>query len=108
MVTKDADTAEVLQAVTFSVFSPYVGVFIERGINLDNFAINLDQNKDILVELEKRLFNNRITVRYQRLFSQNVEEEIEARYEFRKRSFLKWGIDQDNQTDYQVEYRLRF
>jgi hypothetical protein len=101
------DTGEALQEMAFSALSPIFGSFVERGIDLENFAVDLDPNKDVLVKLEKRIGNN-FYVRYERLFSQEVEEQLDVRYEFRKRSFLKWGINQDNQTDYQVEYRLGF
>jgi len=97
----------VLQSMAFSAFSPYFGSFIERGINLENFEINLDPNRDVLVKLEKRIFD-KFSVRYERLFSQELEELLEVRFKFSQRSFLKWGIDQDSETDYQVEYRLRF
>lgn len=107
LVSGGADTAEALRVIGFSAFSPYLGSYIEEGAGLENFTIDLDPNKDVLVKLEKRI-KYRFSVRYERLFSQEVKEQLDLRYEFRKRSFLKWGIDQDNQTDYQVEYRLRF
>ena len=107
IVSGGEEPMQALQQIGFSAISPYFGRIIERGIDLENFTIDLDPNKDVLVKLEKRI-NGGFSVRYERLFSQEIKEQIDLRYEFRKRSFLKWGIDQDNQTDYQVEYRLRF
>jgi len=101
------DTAQALRSEAFSIFTPYVGSIVERGVDLENFSINLDPNEDVLVQLEKN-FDNKFYLMYERLFSDDVEYQLELRYKFRKRSFLKWGIDQDNETDYQVEYRLRF
>lgn len=89
------------------IFSPYVGSIVESKAGLENFAINLDPNRDLLVELEKRILD-KFYIKYNRTFSRIIEEELEVRYKFQNRSFLKWGIDQDSQTDYQVEYRLRF
>jgi hypothetical protein len=103
----DRSAADALETLAVGAVSPFVGSVIERGINLENFTINLDPNKDVLVKLEKRLMGN-LSLRYERLFSKDEKELLELRYEFRKRSFLKWGIDQDSETDYQVEYRLRF
>ncbi|MFA6451337.1 MAG: translocation/assembly module TamB domain-containing protein [bacterium] len=106
-LNEGGDLASALQNGAINVFSPYFGVKIGQRVNLDNFSINLDPNKDVLIKLEKQI-TNRLSVRYERLFSQTIEEDLEVRYEFRKRSFLKWGIDQDSQTEYQVEYRIRY
>jgi hypothetical protein len=106
-LTQDHDLAQALQSGALSVFSPIFSQKISQAVKINYFAIDLDPNKDLLIKLEQQL-NNRISVRYERQFSQLIKENLEVRYEFRKRSFLKWGIDQDSQTDYQVEYRLRF
>ncbi len=105
--TQDHDLAQALQSGALSVFSPIFSQKISQAVKINYFAVDLDPNKDLLIKLEQQL-NNKISVRYERQFSQEIKQNLEVRYEFRKRSFLKWGIDQDNQTDYQVEYRLRF
>ncbi len=107
LITGERYTMQNIQPVVAGFVSPIVGSVIERTTTIENFSINLDPNKDVLVQFEKHL-NNRISIKYERLFSDSIEENLEARYKFRKRSYLKWGIDQDSQSNYQLEYQLRF
>ncbi|MFH1539959.1 MAG: hypothetical protein ABIH66_13480 [bacterium] len=100
--------SQILTGVGASMFTPEIGTVIEQGINLENFEINLDPNKDLLVELEKRI-SPKIHVRLKRLFfSQEIQQEIEFRYKFRKKSYILWNVDQDNVQKYEVEYRIAF
>ncbi|MEW6203063.1 MAG: translocation/assembly module TamB domain-containing protein [bacterium] len=98
---------KIITSGAFGMFTPVLGTAVEQSINLENFQINLDPNKDILVELEKRIAP-KFYVRLARLFSQEVQQKIDLRYRFRKNSYLLWSIDQDNEYTYQVEYRINF
>ncbi|MEW5945969.1 MAG: hypothetical protein AB1742_07195, partial [bacterium] len=99
--------SRVLAAGAFGMFTPEIGSIVEQTINLENFRIDIDPNKDIHVQLEKRLAD-RLYVRLERLFSQPVQQDLEMRYRFRGRSFLMWSVDQDNESTYEVEYRITF
>lgn len=81
--------------------------FITEKSPIDEFELSLDPNKDIFIQLEKCV-DRKFCLRYERLFSEAEEAQIEILYKFRKRSYLIWGIDEENEPAYEIEYRLNF
>lgn len=103
-----APMSQILIPGAVGLFTPEIGTIVEQSVDLENFELNLDPNKDLLVELEKRLLP-KLYVRMRRLFfSQNVKQEVEFRYQFRKKSYILWNVNQDNEQRYEVEYRYTF
>lgn len=100
--------SRILTFGAVGMFTPEISTIVEQSINLENFELNLDPNKDLLVELEKRLAP-KTYVRLKRLFfSREIQQEMEFRYKFRKKSYILWNVDQDNEHRYEVEYRFTF
>lgn len=97
----------MFQNELYTTLSGAFAPFVERGVNLQNFQINLDPNKDLYIQLEKYL-NDRISVRYDRLFSEIEKQNLDLRYRFRKRSYILVGIDQDNKSHFDLEYQIPF
>lgn len=104
---KGQDISAIAKSQFQDLFTSYGSSIIEKYSRIDNFDLSLDPNRDIFIQLEKCL-SQKYCLRYERLFAQQEETLFEIRYRFRKKSYLLWGIDQDSQSHYEVEYRLNF
>jgi len=81
--------------------------FITEKSPIDEFELSLDPNKDIFIQLEKCV-DQKFCLRYERLFSEAEKTQFDLLYKFRKRSYLLWGINEENESTYEIEYRLNF
>lgn len=93
------------ELLNYSTF--WTGNKIAEFGKIDNFDLTLDPNKDFFIQLEKCV-TEKICFRYEQLFSRQEQRKLEIYYKFRQKSFLLWGIDQDSQSTYEVEYRFTF
>lgn len=101
------DISSIAKSQFQDLFTSYGSSIIEKYSRIDNFDLSLDPNRDVFIQLEKCL-SQKFCLRYERLFAQQEETLFEIRYKFRKKSYLLWGIDQDSQSHFEVEYRLNF
>lgn len=93
---------EILNYSTF-----WTGSKIEELGKIDNFDLTLDPHQNIFVQLEKCV-TEKICFRYEQLFAGQEQRKLEIYYKFRQKSFLLWGIDQNSESTFEVEYRLTF
>ena len=102
-----AEVSDIVQQELYSLSSSGFSDIIERTSPIEKFDLSLDPNKDVFIQLEKCL-TQKVCVRYERLFSQEDNIDFKTYYKFQKKSYLLWGIDQDSEQTYEVEYRLNF
>jgi hypothetical protein len=106
-ITQGKNLNTIMREQLASTFSSAGSTIVEKYGQIDNFDLSLDPNRNVFVQLEKCV-QPKVCFRYEQLFAQEEKRLFESLYKFRKKSFILFGIDQNNQFNYDVEYRLNF
>jgi len=79
--------------------------YIRREAGFADFEVSFDENQNIMVYLEKEVFNN-IVMYYSQTFGPDADDEyyFGTRYRWRPRSWVGIEIDSDNAVIPQIEY----
>jgi len=83
----------------------YISRYIRREAGFSDFELSLDESQNVLVYLEKEVFNN-FVMYYTQKFGPDVTDDYRwgARYRWRPRSWVGFEVDNDEEITPQVQY----
>ncbi len=103
---KDILLEEASNLVIFAGIKPLRKKILEK-IDIQNFEMRVDPNKNIIVEIDKKL-TDKLFLSWFHIFSKEEENELELKYKIREKNYLKWKIDKFNKQTYEIEYLFEF
>jgi len=98
-----SDTDLTGMALPFA--TSYLSRYIRREAGFTDFEISFDRDQNILIYLEKEVFNN-VVMFYRQRFGPDTQDEYEwgSRYRWRPRSWVGFEVDNDEDITGLVEY----